>query len=45
VPDPPDDSRLPDPGAGQTGLPGRYDDGQGDQGTPRLVGAVLERVP
>jgi hypothetical protein len=45
VPDPPDDGRLPDPGADQTGLPGRYDDGQGDQGTPRLVGAGLERVP
>ena len=43
VPDPPDDSRLPDPGADQTGLPGRYDDGQGDQGTP-LVGAGLERA-
>ena len=45
VPDPPDDGRLPDPGADQAGLPGRYDDGQGDQGTPRLVGAGLERVP
>jgi hypothetical protein len=45
VPDRPDDGRLADPGAGQDGLPGRYDDGQGDQGTPRLVGAGLAAAP
>jgi hypothetical protein len=44
VPDPPDDGCLADPGAGQDGLPGRDNDGQGHQGTPRLVGAGLERL-
>jgi len=43
LPDPPDGRRLADAGAGQDGLPGRYDDGDGDgdQGPPGLVGAGL----
>jgi hypothetical protein len=45
VPDPPDGGRLADAGADQDRLPGRYDDGEGDQGPPGLVGAGLGRLP
>jgi hypothetical protein len=44
VPDPPDEGGLADAGADQDGPFGRYDDGEGDQGPPGLVGAGLERV-
>ena len=44
LPDPPDGGRLADAEADLDRLPGRYDDGEGDQGPPRLVGAGLERV-
>jgi len=44
VPDPPDGGRLADAGADRDRVPGRYDDGEGDQGPPCLVGAGLERV-
>ena len=44
VPDPPDGGRLADARAGQDRLPGRYDDGEGDQGPPGLVGAGLAEV-
>jgi hypothetical protein len=44
LPDPPDGGRRADAGPDQDRLPGRYDDGEGDQGPPRLVGAGLERV-
>jgi hypothetical protein len=44
LPDPPDGGRLADAEVDLDRLPGRYDDGEGDQGPPRLVGAGLERV-
>jgi len=44
LPDPPDGGRLADAEADLDRLPGRYDDGEGDQGPPHLVGAGLERV-
>ena len=45
LPDPPDGGRLAEAGAGQDELPGRYGDGDGDQGPPGLVGAGLGRLP
>jgi len=43
LPDQPGGRRLADAGAGQDGLPGRYD-GEGGQGPPGLVGAGLGRL-
>jgi len=39
LPDPPDGGRRADAGADQDRLPGRYNDGEGGQGPPSLVGA------
>jgi hypothetical protein len=41
VPDPPGGGRLADAETDQDRLPGRYDDAEGDQGPPSLVGAGL----
>ena len=45
LPDPRDGGRLAEAGADQDRLPGRYGDGEGDQGPPGLVGAGLGRLP